>query len=247
MDAGDRDHLAQAGSGLPEGRRGMEKESDGTLLYYMSCRSGPADIALSDAAGREFHRRHMGALVGRCARICRKAGATNGFEKILAVTTLAKAVERADRFTDAPGASNEGRRTQGWLGSIAHNLLIDSLRNPNRPGPITGAKDELPSEDYSDGDLAALLCDGQALPRNRETIRLVREAIPTLPERTQAVLVQTVLQRTHSPKGTYMYRGSAATLAERLGTTPENVRRIRKNGLKALASYIRSHSQSRHE
>jgi RNA polymerase sigma factor (sigma-70 family) len=225
----------------------MGKESDGTLLYYMSCRSNAADIALSDGAGREFHRRHMGALFARCARICRKAGATHGFEKDLAVTTLAKAVERADRFTDSPDGSYEARRTQAWLGSIAHNLLIDSLRNPNRPGPITGAKDELPSEDYSDAELAALLCDDHALPRDRETIRLVREALPTLPERTQSVLVQTVLQRTHSPKGTYMYRGSAAALAERLGTTPENVRRIRKNGLKALASYIRLHSEGSHE
>jgi RNA polymerase sigma factor (sigma-70 family) len=242
MEAGDRDHLAHTGSDLPEGTSGMEKESDGTLLYYMSCRSNPADIALSDAAGREFHHRHMGALFARCARICRKAGASDGFEKDLAMTTLAKAVQRADRYTDSPDVSNGPRRTQAWLGSIAHNLLIDSLRNPNRPGPITGTKDELPSEDYSDDELAALLCDDHSLPRSRETIRLVREALPTLPERTQFVLVQTVLQRTHSPKGTYMYRGSAANLAQGLGTTPENVRRVRKNGLKALADYIRSHS-----
>jgi DNA-directed RNA polymerase specialized sigma24 family protein len=225
----------------------MANESDGTLLYYMSCRGNPADIALSNAAGHEFHRRHMGALLARCVRICRNAGAPNGFEQELAVTTLVKAVEKADRFTDIPHAPYEVRRTQGWLGSIAHNLFIDSLRNPNRPGPITGSKDAVPSEDYSDEELTAMLCDGKALPRDRETIHLVREAFPTLPERTQVVLVQTVLQRTQSPGETYMYRGSAAALAIRLGTTPENVRRIRKNGLKGLANYIRTHTQGSHE
>ena len=186
----------------------------------------------------------MGALLARCARICRNAGATGGFEQVLAVTTLARAVEKVDRFADSAGAPPEAaRRTQAWLGSIAHNLLIDSLRNPNRPGPITGSKDEVPSEDYSDEELSALLCDGKTLPRDRETIRLVRGALPALPERTRVVLVQTVLQRTNSPKETYMYRGSAAALAKRLGTTPENVRRIRKNGLEQLAEYVRTHRQ----
>lgn len=225
----------------------MAKESDGTLLYYMSCQGGQADIALSNAAGREFHRRHMGALLARCERICRNVGAPSGFDEELAAATFAKAVEKADRFADAPDATNEARRTQGWLSTIARNLLVDSLRNPNRPGPITGSKDDVPSDDYSDEELAAMLCDGKALPRDRETIRLVREALPTLPERTQIVLVQTVLQRTTSPKATYMYRGSAAALAKRLGTTPENVRRIRKNGLKELANYIRSQTQGRHD
>lgn len=221
------------------------EESDGTLLYYMSCRGSPADIKLSDVAAREFHRRHMRALFARCARICRNAGAAHGIDTDLAQMTLAKAVQRADTFKDPPGLtpSDQARHTQAWLGSITHNLLIDSIRNPNRPGPLAGATGELPAEDYSDAELAALLCDGHSLPRDNETIRLVREALPTLPLRTQAVLIQTVLQRKRSPHETYMYRGSAAALAAQLGTTPENVRRIRMMGLKALASYVQSHSR----
>lgn len=245
--SGDRDYLAQLSSGLPESTSDMAKESDGTLLYYMSCRGSPADIALSNAAAYEFHRRHMRALLARCERICRHAGAADGFGQVLAVTTLAKTVEKADRFSDSASADNEARRTQGWLAKIAHNLLVDSLRNPNRPGPITGQKDDIPAEDYSDHELAALLCDGKALTRDRETIRLVRVALGTLPERTRIVLVQTVLQRMQSPKETYMYRGSAAALAKRLGTTPENVRRIRKNGLRELASFVHAHTQDSHD
>ena len=156
------------------------EESDGTLLYYMSCRGSPADIKLSDAAAREFHRRHMKVLFARCARICRNAGAAHGIDTDLAQMTLAKAVPARRHFQrPSPGLPprDQARHTQAWLGSIAHNLHIDSIRNPNRPGPLTGTKDELPGEDYSDAELAALLCDGHSLRRrDNETIRLVREA-----------------------------------------------------------------------
>jgi RNA polymerase sigma factor (sigma-70 family) len=211
----------------------------------MSCQGGQADLALCNAAAEEFHRRHFGALLARCERHCHRLGVPSGFDQDLAQATFARAVEKADRFTEIPGTTYDPRRTQSWLGTIARNLLVDSLRNPHRPGPMTGTKDEVPSEDYSDEELAAMLCDGKALARDRETIRLVKEAFSTLPERVRVVLTQTVLQRMASPKASYMYRGSAAALAKRLETTPENVRRIRKNGLKELAIYVKAHRQRR--
>jgi len=227
---------------MPARMRDMKEESDGTLLYYISCRGNAADEALSNAAAKEFHHRHMKALYERCRRICQGAGASADFAQDLAQAAFVKAAQRADAFTDGSDPSLQAKRTQAWLGKVAHNLLVDSLRNPKRPGPITGVQDEIPSEDYSDDELASLLCDGNQLPRSTETIHFVRAALPTLDERTRIVLIHTVLQRQHSPKGTYMYRGSAAALANRIGTTAENIRRIRRKGLAALATYVRRHS-----
>jgi RNA polymerase sigma factor (sigma-70 family) len=207
----------------------------------MSCRDSAVDRALSDRAWTEFHRRHMSALYSRCKRICQTAGAPPHFASDLAQATLVKAVERHTTFDDGTQSSSTSKRTQSWLGRIARNLLVDSLRNPHRPGPITGAQDEIPFEDYSDEEFASLLCDGTKFARTAQTIRIVIQALQSMDERTRSVLVQTLLQRKRSPKGSYMYRGSADALAKRFNTTTVNIRRIRMNAIRAVGEYLKRH------
>jgi DNA-directed RNA polymerase specialized sigma24 family protein len=213
----------------------MQEETDGSLLYYMSSRDCDADRVISDAATIEFHSRHARGLIGRCRRICRTLAAGDEFALDLASWTLARAVEKAGTFVDAADGSNKSKRTLAWLQQIARNMLVDSQRNPFRAGPITGAQDQVPIEDYSDEEFAALLCDGKTLPRDIKTIGFVQRALATLDNRTRAVLAQTVLQRQRSPGRSYMYRGSAEALASRWGTTTTNIRRIRRAGIRALA------------
>lgn len=112
-----------------------------------------------------------------------------------------------------------------------------------RPGPITGAQDQVPIEDYSVKEFAALLCDGKTLPRDLKTIGIVQRALATLDERTRAVLAQTVLQRQRSPSRSYMYRGFAEALAARWDTTTMNIRRIRRAGISAIAMFVRESSK----
>lgn len=222
----------------------MEGETDGTLLYFMSCRGCDADRALSDSATREFYDRHAAGLIAGCRRICRTLATGDDFAMDLASYTLAKAAERHHTFVDAAvNPDDQARRTLAWLLQIARNMLIDSQRNPNRPGPITGAQDRVPIEDYSDEDLAALLCDGKSLARDRKTIQYVREALTRLDDRTRAVLAETVLQRQRSPGRSYMYRGSAEALAQRWGTTTINIRRVRRAGLRSIAAYVNERSK----
>lgn len=221
----------------------MQGETDGSLLYYMSCRDCDADRVISDAATKEFHRRHVAGLVGRCRRICRTLAAGDDFALDLASWTLAKAVEKADTFVDAVDTSNQSKRTLGWLQQIARNMLVDSQRNPFRTGPITGAQDQVPIEDYSNEEFAALLCDGKTLPRDIKTIGRVQRALATLDDRTRAVLAHTVLQRQRSPGRSYMYRGSAEALASRWDTTTVNIRRIRRAGIRAIAMFVRESSK----
>jgi DNA-directed RNA polymerase specialized sigma24 family protein len=217
----------------------MKEELDGTILYYMSCRESAAERVISDAAASEFHRRHIVALSSHCRRLCRTLGVPVDKASDLASITLAKAIDRAETFIDGTDPSTRTKRTQTWLGTIARNLLRDSLRNPRRSGPVTGNQDEIAFEDYSVEDLASLWCDGVKFPRTLKMIRLIGEAMSSLDTRTMTVLAYTVLERRRSPKGSYMYRGSADALAHRLETTTINIRRIRMLGVRAIDNYVR--------
>jgi DNA-directed RNA polymerase specialized sigma24 family protein len=219
----------------------MKAETDGTLLYYMSCHQSADDKAVANAAGAEFHRRHMAALYERCKRICGRLGEPISFAEDLALVALAKAVRAHGTFVDVPESGTQAKRTQAWLGRIARNLVLDKLRNPYRPGPLTGIQEEVPFDDYSAEDFASLHCDGKRLPKDTETIRLAADAIATLDQRTRLVIVHTTLQRQRSPGGSYAYRGSATALAKKLGTTSVNVRRIYGIGIRAIASYVSTH------
>lgn len=217
----------------------MLEEADGDLLYYMSCRGGEADCAVSDAATREFYRRHAKRLLDRCTMICRQFGSVVDSDHLFAAT-LAKAIEKAETFVAASDAAVQPARTLGWLAHIARNLHIDRLRNPHRSGPLTGEQDRIPIEDYSTEEIAALYCDGHVMPRDLATISLVQAALLTLDERTRRVLTHTVLQRQRSPGRSYVFRGEMQALADELGTTTVNLRRIRSIGVKAIAEYVRA-------
>lgn len=233
--------LADSGRGASSGPLDMQGETDGALLYYMSCRepgAGPGDRVLSDQATKEFYRRHMSALYARCRKICRRMGEPDSFAEDLANVTMAKAVRSHHTFVEGEDVASRATRTQAWLSQIALNLLRDKARNPLRSGPLTGVQDEIPFDDYSAEDFAALYCDGDRLPRDGETIRLVQAALSTLDERTHRVVVHTILQRQRSPKRSYAYRGSAEAFAKRLGTTTVNVRRIFADGVRAIAAYV---------
>jgi len=220
----------------------MRDEPDSALLYYISCRNGAEDRSVSDAATAEFYKRYAVSLLNRCRRICDQFGSTFDAHDLFSAT-IAKAIDRADTFDLADEAASGRRRTLGWLARIARNLLVDTLRNPRRSGPLTGVQEPIPFEDYSAEEFAALFCDGVTLPRDLHTIRLVQEAFVTLDERTRQILTHTVLQRQRSPKGSYVFRGEMAALAKRLGTTPVNLRRIRSIGVKALANYVRMRTE----
>ena len=217
----------------------MREDADGDLLYYMSCREGAADCALSDAATREFYRRHANRLLDRCTTICRQFGSVVDPEDLFAAT-LAKAIERAETFVATTDAAVQSARTLGWLARIARNLHIDRLRNPHRSGPLTGEQERIPIEDYSTNEIAALYCDAHTLPRDLATIRLVQTALLTLDERTRRVITHTVLQRQRSPGRSYVFRGEMQALADELETTTVNLRRIRSIGVKAIAEYVRT-------
>lgn len=218
---------------------GMEPESDGALLYYISCRETAADRVLSDAATQEFYRRYAVGLLQSCKRICNRYGSVVDAEDLFQAT-VAKAIRRAETFREGNDPAQQRSRTLRWLSRIAENLLLDASRNPMRAGPITGEQEQIAVEDYSSEEFASLYCDGKAAARDSRTLRLIQEGFETLDERTRLVLMHTALQRQRSPKGSYMYRGSVKALAQELRTSTVNIRRIRRLGVKALSDYVRA-------
>src|SRR5690606_10132785 len=131
--------LADSGRGASSCPLDMQGETDGALLYYMSCRepgAGPGDRGLSGQATKEFYRRHLSALRARCREICRRMGEPDSFAEDLANVTMAKAVRSHRTFVDGEDVASRATRPQAWLSQVALNLLRDKARNPLRSGPL---------------------------------------------------------------------------------------------------------------
>ena len=59
--------------------------------------------------------------------------------------------------------------------------------------------------------------------------------------------IETLVQRDRSRGRTYMLKGSAAVLADRLETTTANLRRIRMNGIKKINAHIEKNNKPEKE
>jgi RNA polymerase sigma factor (sigma-70 family) len=224
----------------------MDVASDDDLFLYMSFYDQPGDRVTAEAAFGVFHGRYATELHARCRTICNRYRQPNSFAEDLVSLTLHRALKGANTYK---GPSTRGR-TMAWLCRIARNALIDAHRNPNRPNLLNNATEtDLGAENYSPEDFTNLYHEFESPLLSQEHWKLVTQAFEELDERTQRVLVETLVQRAKSPKHQYMYRGTAALLADRLGITVENLRRIRLNGMKALEAKLKSYqtqTEARH-
>jgi len=213
----------------------MDVASDDDLFLYMSFYDQPGDRATAEAAFTVFHSRYAGALYTRCRGICKRYQQPDNVAEDLTALTLQRALKRSDTYK-GPGSHG---RTMAWLCRIARNALIDSVRNPHRPNSLNNATDtDLGAESYSPADFSALYNELKAPLPTQEHWALVTQAFEELDERTQRVLLETLLQRSKSPQHKYMYRGTASLLAERLGITLDNLRRIRHRGMMVLEAKL---------
>ncbi|GFE91050.1 hypothetical protein GCM10011488_60040 [Steroidobacter agaridevorans] len=213
----------------------MREQSDEDLFVYMSFIDNASDRPVAEAAFAEVHRRYAAELYSRCRDLCRRLGQPTSLAEDLVSLTLTRALDRAETYR-GPGTS---ARTMAWLCKIARNALIDAHRNPHRPSSIgSGSDSDLGAEIYSAQDFASLYHQFESPLATREHWTRVAAAFQELDERCQRVLLETLLQRSKSPGQSYMYRGTAALLAERLGITPENLRRIRYKGMKAISEKL---------
>ena len=220
----------------------MEEASDEDLFIYMACANGPEDQALRDAAFAELHRRYVKDLYARCLRTVRAYPDSETLAHDLTSATLVRARDRSDQFRSDPDGNNRSSRTRAWLYRIALNLFRDHLRNPERPGPLSNVVDlNVNAEQYSPEDFAALFLGDESTSHSRHHHKRVAKAFDQLDDRTQIVLLETLLQRQKSPGRAYMLRSTAQRLADRMQTSTDNLRRIRRNGIRRINTYVNRH------
>jgi RNA polymerase sigma factor (sigma-70 family) len=226
----------------------MEGRSDEDLFIYIACAETPADKALADTALAEIHRRYIKGLYARCLRMLHAYPDARTMAEELTQATLARAYEKAHQFRQDPDSGAGSSRTLAWLCKIALNLFRDHRRNPNRPGPLSNVVDlDVNAEQYSPEDFASLFLEDESVSYSRHHYQLVTEAFDALDERTQIVLIETLVQRRKSPGRTHMLRKTATALAERVGTSTDNVRRIRGQGMRQINAYIDKHKNNKAE
>jgi RNA polymerase sigma factor (sigma-70 family) len=217
----------------------IREASDEHLFIDIAHRETAEDNVLAEQAFAELHRRHMKPLYARCLKMCKALPGETMLAEELTTATFVRAYERAGQYRAAsnPDAASGRRRTLAWLCQIANNLLRDQLRNPQRPGPLNTIELDVDTNVYTAEDFAVFFLDPQK-PMNSQEHKRVAAAFETLDARTQTVLLETCLQRDRSPKKTHMLRGTTRLLADRLGTSTDNIRRIRRNGIRAINDYL---------
>lgn len=214
---------------------------DDELFLQMAVYNNAEEMHLAEAAFAVIFERYGDRLYSRCMKICARRFCPQLGEDLFQAT-MAKVFRKADTY-DAGDCEAEAleRRTLAWMGRLAQNLLTDHQRNPNRPSnPLESNELALESTLYSADDFARLHIEGTNMLSTPLLYQQIAAAYETLPERTQVVLLETYIQRTRSPSGRSMRRGSGKLLADHLETTPENIRRIRHEGIKAINAYLAS-------
>jgi RNA polymerase sigma factor (sigma-70 family) len=217
------------GERTPVDARGLADESDADLMVYMTMAGEAPETAR--AAWEVFYRRHAEYLYAVSMRAYWELLGGEAGVCDLVADTFKRAYENAERF-DADGVVDPERlrlRVRAWLGRIAQRLVQDRLRQHYRAPTRFLAPDEWQQM----AEPAARACaDSVQLER-------VRRAILSLSKREQMV-VRVTLQWYQPDKAHQRLPNEvAAELAATLGTTPENIRQIRKRAMGKIEAHLR--------
>jgi len=211
----------------------MAGESDADLMVYMAMAGDDPSVARS--AWGEFYRRHVGYLHSVCLRAYADLLGGEAGVCDLVADTFKRAYEYAERF-DADGIDDPERlrlRTRAWLGRIAQRLVQTALRN----------RAELTTRFLDQDHWHAVASEPPPQEQAPHRSEAVRAAVLSLSKRAQMV-VRVTLQwyqpdRTHQR----LPNDIAADLAATLGTTPENVRQIRRRAFRKIEAHLRRHAE----
>jgi len=204
-------------------------DTDADLLAYMAMADEDADGAR--AAWETFYRRHAQYLHAVCLRAYGPLLGGDAGAADLAAETFRRAYERAGTFD--PGGIDDAERlrlrARAWLGRIAQRLAQTALRGRGR----------LATHFLDQGAWQQVAREPAAARADSETIRRVRRAIESLNEKEQAVIRVTFQWYQPERDHQRLPNDVAADLAATLGTTPENLRQIRRRALRKIETLLR--------
>ena len=188
-----------------------------------------ASSALKRDAQAAFYRRHEAYLLAVLGKRCRAMLELAHLSvEDLVQDTFERAFERARTFDAQSIVDPERlrRRTRAWLGTIAQHLLADSMAHAREiaDSPLVEAAAEETRDEAPGWESPAVVAMSRALD--------------ALSEREQDVLRVTALYHRVGEQHQRLPNAVIAELAERWGTTGENVRAIRSRAMKKLRASL---------
>jgi RNA polymerase sigma factor (sigma-70 family) len=212
---------------------------DEDLLAWMAMRDDEQSANQARDAFAAFYKRHEGYVYNRCR------WRFNGFidearTEDLVDDTFLRAFEKAGTFRPSESSDPDLRRgrVRAWLVTVAANILRSSFRAK------AGAREvQLTDEEWAqlDEDTCG---DVSAEPEPLEH-RLVREAFEQLNDKQKLVVEATLDSFKVAPdrKQQRLSNEDSKVLAEKLGTTPEDVRQTRRRAYKKMREYVEAQLQ----
>lgn len=205
-------------------------ENDAELLLFMSMEND--DPAAAREAWAEFYERHAEYLQAVCWRAY--ADFLNGEAGVgdLVAETFRRAFERAATFSCEESADPDAirRRVRAWLARIAERLCKDMLRRRGRLGLFPLDQDAL---EQIPEPAAEPVVPGTDLER-------VQVALNQLSEREQLVIRVTFQWYQPGREHQRLPNDVVDELANALGTTPENLRQIRRRALERIRRALKT-------
>jgi len=150
----------------------------------------------------------------------------------LAAEAFRAAFQNARKFDPAGIADGERLRlrARAWLGWIARRLVQDILRGRSR----------LPTKGLEMGHWQQVAAADRPPRTPSAKEQAAREAIGSLTQREQLVIRTTFQWYRPEKAHQRLPNDVAAELAETLGTTPENLRQIRRRAMRKIADFVRA-------
>lgn len=200
--------------------------SDDVLLARISDKS---DESSCRAAWGTFYGRHAEYLYGVCMRAYRTKLGETGVEDLVAETFLKVYDKAAETYQPAGDGDADYRRqrVRAWLGTIAKNLVRDTLRGRKRL-PVS----RLEHDEWRD------IPEHEQCPQSASSDEVCRVMERVLSEREQDVLRVTF--HWHDPAKDHQKLPDEAVdeLARLWNLKPDNIRQIRRRALQKLKNAL---------
>jgi RNA polymerase sigma factor (sigma-70 family) len=206
-------------------------DADSDLLAYMAM--ADADPAGARSAGGEFYARHRKWLYWVLSRTpLGRAFEASGMLGDMVQEAFLRAYHRAATY-QAPeegGADAHRHSARAWLAGIAKNVMNDT---------VAGAEEEAAGLRVV-GEWTEVENEVSAVEPGPESdaLALTRAALEQLSERERDILYTTMQFEKPGQRHQRLPKAIMAELAARTGTTPENIRTIRKRAREKVEEYV---------
>jgi len=214
-------------------------EPDEDLLARMAKRDDEESAAQAQAAFAALYKRHERYVYHRCRARWNGYLDETGTEDLVGDTFL-RVYEKASTFRPSESSNPDLRRgrLRAWLVTVAASILYSSFRANKGATEV-----QLTDEEWAQLDEDT--CGGVSAEPEPFEHRLIREAFEQLNDK-QKLVVEATLDSFRVDPGRKQQRLSnedSKALAEKLDTTPEDVRQTRKRAYKKMREYVEARLQ----